>query len=228
MRPREKYAHHGPERFGDAELVALVLGTGTAGRSALEIAAGLLTHFDGLRGLAHSDPRELETIPGVGFARAVRLHAALHAGRRATDTRDLGLPVESAEDARCLLGPALSGLANEELHALYLDRRRRPLGLRFLTRGSDAFTVVDPRQVFRVAVHMGASAVILAHNHPSGDPRPSAQDRDITERVARAGRILGVALLDHLVIAGDTYTSLAEEGLLQSWPPPSPGWTASR
>ena len=101
MRPREKYAHHGPDRFGDAELIALVLGTGITGRSALEIAAGLLTQFDGLTGLAHSDPRELESVPGVGFARAIRLHAALQAGRRAHDTRELDLPVLSAEDARC-------------------------------------------------------------------------------------------------------------------------------
>ena len=227
MRPREMYAHHGPERFGDAELIALVLGTGTASRSALEMAAGLLTRFDGLEGLVRSDPRELEAVPGIGFARAIRLHAALQVGRRATSTRDPGAPVLDASDARDLLAPRLEGLANEELHALYLDRRRRPLALRQLTKGSDGFTVVDPRQVYRVAVHIGASAVILAHNHPSGDPRPSAQDRDVTERVARAGRVLGVSLLDHLVIAGNTYTSLAEEGMLQAWPAAGPSWTAS-
>jgi DNA repair protein RadC len=95
---------------------------------------------------------------------------------------------------------------------LFLDRRRRLLAHRALTRGSDAFTVVDPRQVFRVAVGCSASAVILAHNHPSGDPTPSRQDEDVTRRVVQAGRTLGIPVLDHLVVAGARYVSLAESG----------------
>ena len=218
MRPRERYANEGPTQFGDAELLALVLGTGTAHRSALEIAAGLLSRYGDLSAVSRAQPSELVGQDGIGTARAIRLHAALHAGRRSLRTRPNPAPVVSPDDAFGLLGPGLRGLECEELHALYLDRRRHPVAQRALTRGSDAYTVVDPRQVFRPAVQLGASAVIIAHNHPSGDPSPSHQDREGTRRVHRAGQILGVPLLDHLVGAGVRYTSLAEtDGLLDGW-----------
>jgi DNA repair protein RadC len=227
MRPRERYAQWGPTGFGDAELLALSLGTGAGGQTALEIAAGLLDQFGGVLGVARAHASELEQVVGVGPARAIRLHAALELGRRTLRTpEDPPAPVRSPEDAHAHLAPALSGLADEELHALYLDRRRRPLARRMLTRGSDGFTVVDPRQVYRSAIGLGACAVILAHNHPSGDPTPSAQDRDVTRRVAAAGRVLGVALLDHLVIGDPGFRSLAQEGALPAWQD-EPAWTAS-
>jgi len=227
MRPRERYGHHGPGGFGDAELLALVIGTGTPRRSAAEIAAGLLARFGSLDALAHSHPVQLAMEDGVGPARAVRLHAALEVGRRSLRSPDRAVgAVHDATDAHELLGPPLAGLVDEELHALFLDRRRRPLARRMLTRGSDGFTVVDPRQVFREAIALRASAVILGHNHPSGDPTPSAQDRDVTRRVAAAGRILGVPLLDHLVVGGERFVSLAELGELTQWEGEPPVWTA--
>ena len=152
MPPRERYEAEGPARFGDAELLALVLGTGTAGRSSLAIAASLLDRFGGLAGVAVRQPQELRTVPGVGPERAVRLHASLEAGRRSL-LRDLGTrPVTSPFEAWMVLEPALRSREHEELHALYLDRRRRPLARRRLTLGSDTHTVVEPRQVFRLAV----------------------------------------------------------------------------
>lgn len=226
MRRRERYAVEGGEGVGDAELVALVLETGASGRGALQIAAELLERFGGLPGLASRQPHELRDVGGIGLARAVRLHAALTAGRRSYGAGDRELPVTDPAAAFAWLSPALRGLVDEELHALYLDRRRRPVARRCLTRGNDGFTVVDPRQVFRVAVGVGASGVILAHNHPSGDPTPSPQDRDVTSRVAQAGRVLGIPLLDHLVVGGDRYVSLAAEGELPSWSPIPPSWTA--
>ena len=225
MPPRERYASEGPVDFGDAELLALVLGTGAGGCSALQIATCLLERFGGLSGVAARQPHELRTVPGVGFERAVRLHAALEAGRRALH-RDLGVaPVTSAMEAWELLEPGLRGRPHEELHALYLDKRRRPLARRRLTRGSAGYTVVDPKQVYRVAVGVGAAAVILAHNHPSGDPQPSREDRRVTEQVAKAGRVLGIPLLDHLVIGDRSFRSLADlgwcprEGLEDKEPP---------
>lgn len=219
MQPRERYIVHGPEELGDIELVALLLGTGAGGRSALSISADLVSRFGGLRGLARAEPDRLRTIPGVGLARAVRLHAALEAGRRA---HVVPLPtspvVSSPAEAAAVLLPRVRHLPVEELHALYLDRRNRLLGARRLTRGSDGFTVVDPKQVFRPAVELGAAGVLMAHNHPSGDPTPSAMDREVTRRTASAGKVLGVRLLDHLVLAGERWTSLAEQGCI-----PDPG-----
>lgn len=219
MPPRERYEAEGPCGFGDIELLALVLSTGTAGRSAVQIAASLLDRFGGLAGVAGRQPHELRTVPGVGQERAVRLHASLEAGRRAVKQELTGEPVTNSIQAWRMLEPGLRGRREEELHALFLDRRRRPVARRRLTRGSDSYTVVDPRHVYRVAVGVGASAVILAHNHPSGDPSPSPQDRRITDRVARAGQVLGIPLLDHLVIGAGTFRSLAEEGTLCDWCP---------
>lgn len=226
MRPRERYLCDGPEGLGDDELLALVLGTGVGARSALCIARDVLEHVGGTPALARHQPAELSAVPGIGDARAIRIHAALELARRGLWRTEEGVAVRCAEDAWRVLGPALGALADEELHGLYLDRRRRVLARRRLTRGSDAFTVVDARQIFRVAVGTGAAAVILAHNHPSGDPTPSAQDREVTDRVARAGRMLGVPLLDHLVVGGRAFVSLAEQGALPTWSEPAASWTA--
>lgn len=225
MRPRERYCHEGAEGLGDGDMLALVLGTGVAGRSALQIATTLIERFDGLGGVARAQVAELAKVPGVGPNRAIRVHAALEVGRRSVRGRALDTPIHTPDDAWAHLAPALEGLDREELHALYLDRRRRPVGQRSLTRGSDGYTVVDPRQVFRVAVGIGAAAVVLAHNHPSGDPTPSPQDREVTRRVAAAGRVLGIPLVDHLVVGNGRYCSLAAEGALPPWPE-EPVWTA--
>ena len=215
MRPRERYASGGPDGLGDVELVALLLGTGAAGRSTLCIAGDLVSRFGGLRGLARAEPAELQGVPGVGQARAVRVHAALEVGRRAqVEGGARPEPVLTPDDAARWLRPALADLPHEELHGLYLDRRGRPLARRLLTRGSDGFTVVDPRQVFRPAVALGAVSVVLAHNHPSGDPTPSAMDREVTRRAGKAGAVIGVQLVDHLVVGGTQWRSLAEDGVI--------------
>ncbi len=226
--PRERYVAEGSARFGDAELLALLLETGTAGRSALGVATDLLERFGSVRALSRHQAAELALVRGVGLARAVRILAALELGRRALGAPPTAGVVDTPEAAWRLLGPRLVGLPEEELHALYLDRRRRPIAHRRLTAGSDGFTVVEPRQVFRYAVGLGAQAVLLAHNHPSGDPTPSPQDRDVTARVARAGGLLGVPLLDHLIVGDGSWVSLAAEGLLPSYGPPAPAWTADR
>lgn len=222
MQIRHPYGQSGPDHCGDTELLALVLG----GRAGLSLAADLLSRFGSLDGLAEAPPQAIADVQGIGAHRAVRVHAALQAGRRSLKRPAPLSLVRTPEDAWRMLGPCLRGLRDEELHALFLDRRRQALAQRMLTRGTDGFTVVDPRQVFRPAVAMGASAVILAHNHPSGDPSPSAQDRDVTRRVASAGRILGVQLLDHLVITDDRWVSMAEQGELPAWRPEPASWVA--
>lgn len=222
---RERYAHEGPGTLGDAEILALVLGTGVAGTPAIGVARALLDRFGDLRCLQQAEPAELAEVHGVGDARAIRLHAAMQLGHRARRVGPASESVSTPLQAWQHLAPALLGLADEELHGLFLDRRRRPLALRTITRGSDAFTIVDPRQVFRLAVRLGASAVVIAHNHPSGDPEPSAQDADVTDRLARAGRVLGVPVIDHLVITDGGFVSLAERGLLPLTSSGLPLWT---
>jgi DNA repair protein RadC len=217
MGPRERYLDDGPDTFGDTELLALVLGTGAGGRSVAQIAESLLRRYDGLAGVARADPKAIADEVGIGPARAARVHAGLVLGRRALRHPARPTPIEGPQHAWQVLGAGLTGLGHEELHVLLLDRRRRPIARRALTRGSDSVTVVDPRQVYRVAIELGAAAVVLAHNHPSGDATPSRQDRDVTRRMAEAGRVLGVTLLDHLVIGDGRYVSLAEEGCLPLW-----------
>ena len=143
----------------------------------------------------------------------MRLHAALAAGRRSQRHKPPDtLPIRSAAEAAQWFLPALRWLDHEELHALYLDRRGRPLHYRRLTSGSDAATVVDPRQILRPAVACSAASLVIGHNHPSHDPEPSAEDRAATRRLAAACAALGVRLHDHLIVGGDRYVSLAERG----------------
>jgi DNA repair protein RadC len=219
--PRERYTLDGPEGFGDADLLALVLGTGSGGRSVRGIAADLLDTYGGVAQIASSPVRALTRVPGVGPARAVRVHAACALARR----RERSHPrarVHDAESAWRLLRPALDELDHEQLHALYLDRRGGVLDRRRLTQGNDGYTIVDPRQVLRPAVQLGACALIVAHNHPSGDPTPSDGDRSCTWRLAAAAEVLGMRLLDHLVLGGGTYVSMAEQGELEGLPSAPP------
>ncbi|MCB9681990.1 MAG: DNA repair protein RadC [Alphaproteobacteria bacterium] len=208
--------------LGDVELVGSLLG-----RDGLVTAARLLERFGDVASLGEAALVELAQVRGVGPVRAARLRVAVELGRRAQvrPHRERG-PVDAPERAHAWLAPALTGLPHEELHALYLDRRHRPLGVHRLTRGSDQYTVVDPRQIFRPAVRMGAHAVVLAHNHPSGDPTPSTQDREVTRRLADAGRVLGIALMDHLVIGDGSWRSLREHGELSAGLPLAAAWTA--
>ena len=226
---RERCVGEGARQLADAELLAVVLGTGAAGQSALDVGRAVLERFGSVGGVARAGVADLREVRGIGEARAARLHAALEAGRRALTCGLHGRPILTAQDAFDLLGVGLQGLPTEELHGLYLDRRLRPVGRRVLSQGADAYTIVDAREVYRVAVGLGANGVVLAHNHPSGDPTPSAQDRDVTRRVADAGRILGVPLLDHLVVGAAGFVSLAEDGALPAWSGSGmPMWTAQR
>ena len=220
MRPRERYLMEGPTGLSDAELLQLVLGSGGRGTSVVALASDVLERFGGVASLSAAEPRELLAVSGLGPAQAARVHAAVELGVRAF-RRSGPEPdrVSGMQDARRLMAPRLRGLPHEELHGLFLDVRNRVVGWRALTSGSLGFTVVDPRQIFRVAVRLGAAGVILAHNHPSGDATPSSQDLDVTRRVERAGRVLGIRLLDHLVVGDGRVVSMAEQGVLSTWEP---------
>jgi len=212
-RPREKLLRHGAHTLSEAELLAVMLVTGAGRRSAMAIACGLLEH--GLPALARKNARELMRVPGVGKARAPGILAAFELGRRLqADAGGERSPIRNPGDAARILIPRLRDLPHEVFAVLVLDAAARVIAIEELSRGTLNASIVHPREVFKAAVdHLGAS-VLVAHNHPSGNPEPSGEDLAITRQLADAGKILGIPLHDHLIVAGNAFVSLAERGHL--------------
>jgi DNA repair protein RadC len=194
------------------ELLALVIGSGSPGSSVSAVAAGLASDFPSLAGLASADVGTLESLSGVGPATAARLVAAFELGRRAAaEVEPAEAPIRGPADVFRRMGPRLRDVRQEEFHALLLNTRHRVLREVLVTRGILDASLIHPREVFRVAVGEGAAGVILVHNHPSGDPTPSAEDRAVTRQLSAAGRALGIPVLDHVVVGRGRYVSLASE-----------------
>jgi DNA repair protein RadC len=214
-RPREKLLRHGPGSLGDNELVALVLGTGAGRHGALDVANTLLRACGGLHALTRAGLDELARVPGIGPARAAQIAAALELGRR-TLARAPGarVRIRSPRDAAAYLLPLYAGRPTELFGVVLLDVRHRVLRTTVIATGTLNATVVDARDVFREAVLGAASALVLFHNHPSGDPSPSAEDSALTARLVAAGSLMGVPVLDHIVIGDARYCSFKEMGRL--------------
>lgn len=215
-RPRERLKAHGVHALSSAELLAIVVGTGSAGRSALGLAHEVLAWADGsLRRIAGQPVAALTKLAGIGAARAVAVHAALELGRRAAgEEREDGAPMRSPRDVFAVFAPRLEDLPVEEFHVAVLDSQHRLERDVTITRGILNSSLVHPREVFREAIAERAAALILVHNHPSGDPTPSADDRVVTEQLAAAGRLLDIPVHDHVIIGRGRYMSFAEAGLL--------------
>jgi DNA repair protein RadC len=215
-RPRERLWSLGAGALTTVELLALLLGTGGEGRSVLELAAGLLDSNDGsLRRLAQRPRAELLRTAGIGPTKAARLLAAIELGGRvAREERPPVQRIREPEDVVRLFQPRLRDLQVEEFHLLALDSQSQVLREVLVTRGLLNSSLVHPREVFRAAIAEAAAGIIVVHNHPSGDPTPSAEDRAVTRQLAEAGRLLDLPLYDHLIIAGDRFVSLATLGLL--------------
>lgn len=215
-RPRERLVDLGAHALSTAELLALVLGTGGRGRSALRLGQEILGAAHGsLRRLATRPVAELTVHMGVGRARAVAVHAALELGRRmAAESRDEATPIRSPKDVVAAFAPRLEDLPVEEFHVAVLDAQHRLERDVTVTRGILNLSLVHPREVFREAIAERAAAIILVHNHPSGDPSPSADDRSVTDQLVAAGRLLDIPVHDHVIIGRGRYTSFAEAGLL--------------
>lgn len=215
-RPRERLRALGARSLSTAELLALVLNTGNRGRSAMTLAAQLLAGVDGsLRRLSQRPVAALTAVEGIGLARAVCVHAVLELGRRmAVEEREEGVPLRSPRDVQQAFAPRLEDLPVEEFHVAVLDAQHRLERDVLVTRGILNSSLVHPREVFREAIAERAAAIILVHNHPSGDPTPSADDRAVTEQLASAGRLLDIPVHDHVIIGRGRYTSFAEMGLL--------------
>src|SRR5688500_740299 len=215
-RPRERLVDLGASALSTAELLAIVLGSGGRGRSALRIGHEILGSVQGsLRRLAMRPVGELTTLVGVGRARAVMVHASLELGRRmVTESRDEALPIRSPRDVVAVFAPRLEDLTVEEFHVAVLDAQHRLERDVTVTRGILNSSLVHPREVFREAIAERAAAIILVHNHPSGDPSPSTDDRNVTDQLVAAGRLLDIPVHDHVIIGRGRYTSFAEAGLL--------------
>jgi DNA repair protein RadC len=214
-RPREKLQRLGAASLGDNELVAIVLGSGSRECGALELANRLLQRSGGLHGLTRTAFGELHLVPGVGNARAAQVLAAVELGRRTlvrggTERPRLGTPRQLAS----YLLPQYGAGAVEQFGIVMLDTKHRMIRIKILSIGSLDTTVVHPREVFREATSASAAAIVLFHNHPSGDPTPSADDLVLTTRMVNAGDIMGIDVVDHLILADQRYFSLVEAGRL--------------
>ena len=215
-RPRERLLELGPQALNTAELLAIVLGGGSSHRSALSVGHMVLMAGHGsLRRLARQPVGALTSLGGVGQARAVMILAALELGRRMSlEGRAEGYPIRSPRDVYTFYAPRLEDLPVEEFHVAVLDTQRRIERDITVTRGILNSALVHPREVFRNAIAEGAAAVILVHNHPSGDPTPSSDDGIVTRQLVAAGRLLDIQVQDHVVIGRGRYVSFVEAGLL--------------
>lgn len=214
-RPRERLWSLGPPALTTAELLAILLGTGGGGQDVLELASRLLEVSEGsLRRLAQRPRAELLRSPGIGPTKAGRLLAAFELGARAAqEARPVVQRIREPEDVTRLFA-RLRDLQVEEFHLLALDSQSQVLREVLITRGLLNSSLVHPREVFRAAIAEAAAGIIVVHNHPSGDPTPSAEDRAATRQLVSAGQLLDLPVYDHVIIAGDRFVSFAAAGLL--------------
>lgn len=213
-RPRERLRDYGAAALSTAELLAIILRSGTAGESVIALATRLLARYEGLPGIARASFGELTATRGLGEAKAAELKAALELGRRLAASGAEERPViASASDVASLLQTEMGLLEQESLRALLLNSKNAVLAVTEVVRGSVNAAQVRVGEVFREAVRRNAVALILAHNHPSGDPSPSVDDIAITKEAVEAGRLLGIEVLDHIVIGQGRYLSMREHRL---------------
>ena len=213
-RPRERLARAGEGALSTTELLAIILRTGVGGESALDIARRLLSRYEGLGGLARASFAELLAEKGLGEAKTAQLKAALELGRRMLlVTPEDRFIVRSPADVAQLLMAEMSHLEQEHFQVLYLDTRNRLLGSETVYVGSLNASHIRVGEIFRDAVKRNCAAVIVAHNHPSGDPTPSPEDVEVTRQLVAAGNLLDIEVLDHLVIGQQRFVSLRERGL---------------
>ena len=214
-RPREKLLRHGAAALGDNELVALVLGSGRPRVGALGVANELLRAQGGLHGLVRSTSDDLARVAGIGAAKAAQLIAALELGRRTLGhAPSARVQLRTPRDAAAYLLPAFGSRPVEHFGVVLLDTKHRVLRTTVVAVGTLNTTVVQPRDVFREAVLGAAASVVVFHNHPSGDPSPSPDDVELTARLAAAGTLMGIDMVDHIVLGDTRYCSFKEMGRL--------------
>ena len=212
--PREKLMNYGAGSLSDAELLAILLRTGTQKMNVIETSRALLGHFGGLHQLIKKEWNELRVIPGIAKVKAITLEAAFELARR-IQTAGLGeeIQLNDPEKVAAFFGPKLRHLTKESFYVVFLNNKKVMIGFKEISKGGSNATVVEPAEVMRQAVLNQANSIILVHNHPSGVNRASSADITLTKRISESGKILGIPVDDHVIIAGYEYVSMRSERL---------------
>lgn len=215
-RPREKLLSQGRRQLTDAELIAILIGSGSRNETAVDLSKRILGFYQNdLAKIAKLSVKELSKFKGIGEAKAVSIVAALELGRRRKEVEnDEPLRISSSKDAYLMLKPVFEDLPHEEFWMLLLNRANFVIGKHFISKGGQAGTVVDPKLIFKVALEHNAAYIILAHNHPSGNVKPSAADISTTKKLKESGLLLEIPIFDHLIITDCSYLSMADEDLI--------------
>lgn len=213
-RPREKMLEKGIQSLSDAELIATMLATGTRDQSAIELARTVIDCFGGLPNLSRAEAQDLMKIPGIGQAKATTILAAFEIARRRIATENRPQQFGSSKDLAKYLIPKIGDRATEVFYALFLDKQNQILAERELFRGGVHSVSVDAHHLFRLAIANNASAIVVAHNHPSGRELPSRLDDDLTHHLVVLSRVVGILLLDHLIVTDRRWYSYADHGMI--------------
>ena len=214
-RPRERLHAYGAQALTTAELIAILIRTGNAQRSAVSLGEFLLAEFGSIKGVATASAEQLAAVKGLGTAKAAQIKAAIEFGNRLSLFTEEGRPsIGGPRDVSNLLMPDLRYQKKEHLKSLLLDTKNKVIAIKTVSIGDLSSSIVHPREVYKDAVLASAASIIIAHNHPSGDPTPSAEDVAVTKRLIQSGEIMGIDLLDHIVLGDGTFVSLKERGLI--------------
>lgn len=213
-RPRERLIAHGAASLSDAQLLAIIIKNGRAGRSSLDVAMELLIRFGSLEGIGQASIREICGVPGIGRAKTAEIKAAIELGRRYQKPSLQGASVCSSQDVVAYYLPRMKDLKKEVFKCALLDTKNRIIRDEEVSVGSLSASIVHPRDTFKPAIRESAAAVIFIHNHPSGDTRPSQEDILLTRRLVQAGEVLGIQVLDHIIIGNGSHFSFRDSGLM--------------
>ena len=214
-RPRERLQKFGPEAFSAQELLALVIGRGIPKKSVMSIAQELLVKFGNVRAISHATIEELSQIRGIGLAKAAQIKACFELGKRQDlEPESIDFDIKDPQSVVKAIRASIKDKAKEHFKLILLNPRNRIIGISTISIGTLNASLVHPREVFKDAITHSAASVVLAHNHPSGDPEPSEDDIKITKKLVESGKILGIEVIDHIIIGKNNFCSYKERGLI--------------